>query len=235
MRAVRLANPKSIAIADTLNPWRDPSWRPGLWLGLASFYHTSSGFVQSELLMSESHGESWERVAASGTAFIRHGATGSWDSMGIYAGAPVADPKHPGRLLVYYEGVNVPHNLSPGHSRYGLAYSPAVPAGLSGVGEVATRFVAVTGAGRMWVEGDATALQGLRVVARGRTGGSMEAVRFADAPSSAGVAALPRRKAILQWRASSGHEAVGLTDLGGEVAFTFTLQQGTLFSFGFES
>ena len=42
-------------------------------------------------------------------------------------------------------------------------------------------------------------------------------------------------KAILQWRSSSGDEAVGLTDLGGEVAFTFTLQQGTLFSFGFES
>ena len=70
----------------TLNPWRDPSWRPGLWLGLASFYHTATGFVQCELLLSSDHGGSWKRLAPSGTAFVRHGNSGSWDSMGIYAG-----------------------------------------------------------------------------------------------------------------------------------------------------
>ena len=69
----------------TLNPWRDSSWRPGLWLGLASFYHTATGSVQCELLVSSTHGASWQRVAPSGTPFVPHGKPGSWDSMGIYA------------------------------------------------------------------------------------------------------------------------------------------------------
>ena len=53
------------------------------------------------------------------------------------------DPAKPDRLLVYYEGVNVPHDATPGHSKYGLAYSPLVPAGMSGVGSVTTRSVDV--------------------------------------------------------------------------------------------
>ena len=64
-------------------------------------------------------------------------------------------------------GVNVPHDLSAGHSRYGLAYSPRVPAGLHGTGDVVTREVDVS-SGQMWVEGDAAAFAGLRVVAAGR-------------------------------------------------------------------
>ena len=105
----------------TLNPWRDPSWRPGLWLGLASFYHTATGSVQSELLVSSDHAASWARVAPAGTPFIPHGSGGAFDSMGIYAGAPLPDPANPDRLLIYYEGVNVPHDDSVGHSKYGLA------------------------------------------------------------------------------------------------------------------
>ena len=56
---------------------------------------------------------SWSRVAAPGTPFIPHGQQpGAFDSMGIYAGTPLIDPRNPARLLVYYEGVNVPHNAT---------------------------------------------------------------------------------------------------------------------------
>ena len=70
----------------TLNPWRDPAWRPGLWFGLASFYHTATGVVQCELLVSSDHGASWKRLAPPATSFVPRGQAGSWDSMGVYAG-----------------------------------------------------------------------------------------------------------------------------------------------------
>ena len=51
----------------TLNPWRDPSWRPGLWLGLASFLHTATGNVTNQLLVSSDHGANWSHVMPPGT------------------------------------------------------------------------------------------------------------------------------------------------------------------------
>jgi hypothetical protein len=51
----------------TLNPWRDPSWRPGLWLGLASFLHIATGNVTNQLLVSSDHGANWSHVMPPGT------------------------------------------------------------------------------------------------------------------------------------------------------------------------
>jgi hypothetical protein len=41
----------------------------------------------------------------------------------VRKGAPVVDPWNAERLLIYYEGVNVPHDQSPGHSFLSLSLS----------------------------------------------------------------------------------------------------------------
>lgn len=60
----------------TLLPWRDPSWRPGMWLAMGSFLNTTvdggTYHVRSELLSSGDHGKSWTRLALR-TAFIPFG------------------------------------------------------------------------------------------------------------------------------------------------------------------
>ena len=102
----------------------------------------------------------------------------------------------------YYQGDDVPHDKSPGHTQYGLAYSPKVPAGLrlapgaalttkplalsnnssketvrNGRGETAGN------GGRMWVEAAAAGLQGLRITASssGSTEAQAVAVKFSGA------------------------------------------------------
>ena len=179
----------------TLNPWRDSSWRPGLWLGLASFYHLSTGSVQSMLMVSSDHGVSWSRVSS--TPFIPHGGHGSFDSMGVYAGAPVLDPHNSSRLLVYYEGVDVPHDQSEGHSAIGLAYSPRIPAGYGGgVGSLTTRELEV--GDQMWVEGDATAFVGLDIVARGQQ--QVWRAVLLSPHDATPATSMPMRRTVLEWR-----------------------------------
>ena len=173
-----------------------------------------------------------------GLQFIPHGPPGSFDSMGIYAGAPVPDPFHnEERLLMcvclpkpillrtgrppssfnvryvytlytcilwsrYYQGDDVPHDKSPGHTQYGLAYSPKVPAGLrlapgaalttkpltlnhNSSAETArnVRGEPAENGGRMWVEAAASGVQGLRITvsSSGRTETQAVAVKFSGA------------------------------------------------------
>lgn len=123
----------------TLVPWRDPSWRPGMWLALGSFLNTTDAggtyHVRSELLSSGDYGKSWTRLAPR-TAFIPFGTGLAFDSHGIYAAPPVAEPQNLDCLRVYYRGSDGPHGN--GHSTGGLAYVPAIPAGVGGVGVLHT-------------------------------------------------------------------------------------------------
>jgi hypothetical protein len=102
----------------TLVPWRDPSWRPGMWLALGSYLNTTNGgtyHVRSELLSSGDHGKTWQRVAPR-TPFIPFGAGAAWDNGGIYAAPPVADPARADCLRVYYRGSDGPRALTYHHS-----------------------------------------------------------------------------------------------------------------------
>ena len=77
--------------ADTIQPFRLPSYRPGYYLATAMFYNTTSagvqrdstgtrGVVNCELLQTTDFGQSWSRLAKEGVQFIPRGEPGSFDS-----------------------------------------------------------------------------------------------------------------------------------------------------------
>ena len=96
----------------TLVPFRDTHWRPGLYLGFASFLNTTVGgtfHVRNELVSSGDFGASWTRLAPQ-QAFIPFGsAAKAFDSHGVYASHPVTDPDNADCLRLYYRGSNGPH------------------------------------------------------------------------------------------------------------------------------
>lgn len=129
-----------------LVPWRDPSWRAGMYLGVASFLNTSGKGnvdhdqykVRNELLSSGDYGATWIRLAPK-QEFIPWGGANSFDSHAIYAAAPFPDPdpaQKGRRLRLYYRASDGPHGN--GRSTMGLAYSPPIPAGVTGVGALRT-------------------------------------------------------------------------------------------------
>jgi hypothetical protein len=102
----------------------------------------------------------------------------------------------------YYQGDDVPHDKSPGHTQNGLAYSPKVPAGLrlAPGAALTTKALALSNnssdaavrngrgetvgnGGRMWVEAAASGVQGLRITvsSSGRTETQAVAVKFSGA------------------------------------------------------
>jgi len=104
----------------SLVPWRSPKWKPGLYLGMGSFYATEDpeGHVYCELCRSTDYGVTWTRVAPH-QSFIPLGKAGAFDSHTCYAANPLIDPRNESNTLFYYAGGNGPH--SGGGAEHGRA------------------------------------------------------------------------------------------------------------------
>ena len=65
----------------SLVPFTAPTWTPGLYIGIGSFFETTNpeGYVVCELCRSTDYGSTWERLAPH-KPIIPPGAQGSFDS-----------------------------------------------------------------------------------------------------------------------------------------------------------
>ena len=129
--------------AYALVPFRLPSWRAGLYLGLGAFYDASGppyrGIVTNELLRSTNFGNNWTRLTP-GKAFIPHGKT--LDNHTTYAARVIPDPHDVAgsRLLMYYAGGDGPHS---GRRRNYIMLATAEASELVGLGSSDGRLAVV--------------------------------------------------------------------------------------------
>eukprot|EP00039_Didymoeca_costata_P005899 m.85750 g.85750 ORF g.85750 m.85750 type:complete len:503 (-) comp13022_c0_seq1:21-1529(-) len=95
----------------SLVPWRAPSWTPGLYFGIGSFYATTDpeGHVYCELCQSLDYGQTWTRVVP-GQSFIPLGKSTDFDSHTCYAAPPILDPSNSSQTKLYYAGGHGPHS-----------------------------------------------------------------------------------------------------------------------------
>eukprot|EP01048_Picozoa_sp_COSAG05_P000848 COSAG05_NODE_26_length_29797_cov_35.911139_11_plen_542_part_00 len=95
----------------SLVPYRAPTWTPGLYLAIGSFFETTNpeGYVKCELCRSTDYGKTFERLAPH-KPIIPLGAKGQFDSHTCYAAPPILHPSDPKTTLLYYSGGDGPHS-----------------------------------------------------------------------------------------------------------------------------
>ena len=138
----------------------------------------------------------------------------------------------------------MPDIKSVGHTSYGLAYCPRVPAGFGGTGSFRTRVMDVV-SDTLLVDGDADAFQNLRILAQSQTipHATAKAVHVSRVDTSEHVQM--KRFTIREWQLlnrTNAHDKTKsiraqsstLSELvGSKVSFTIHLNGGVLFSIGF--
>ena len=236
----------------SLAPFRSPSWTPGLYLAVGSFYATTDpeGHVYCELCRSADYGVSWERLAPH-RQFIPLGSNGSFDSHTCYAAPPILDPADPtnSSVLLYYAGGNGPHSgggaergrrdfMALAHAKIeSLAGLRPMPHG-SGVGTLHTPPVIVAG-GRLILRlgslGPAkqTAAAGVvhvRLLPAHDGADAGSALRGSAHVTAGGAVADRVDGAEVRWESGGG---ALLALQGRSVRIELTIRGAVLFSFGF--
>eukprot|EP00927_Polykrikos_kofoidii_P053804 TRINITY_DN48359_c0_g1_i1.p1 TRINITY_DN48359_c0_g1~~TRINITY_DN48359_c0_g1_i1.p1 ORF type:complete len:537 (-),score=48.44 TRINITY_DN48359_c0_g1_i1:127-1737(-) len=221
----------------SLVPFRAPTWTPGLYLAVGSFFEDTNpeGYVKCELCRSVDYGKTWTRLAPH-MQFIPLGDTGSFDSHTCYAAPPILDPKDPKTTLLYYAGGNGPHSghgVEHGRANF-MARASAPTDGFAGltpdgsVGLLRTRRLTLTGKQlRLRIAGDATAAVTVRVM--GSAGGLLllGVARPAQSESAMGTSEL------VDVVFSGDAEAVFAELQGESVVLEMELLGASLFSFEF--
>eukprot|EP01046_Picozoa_sp_COSAG06_P057367 COSAG06_NODE_11162_length_1553_cov_2.558717_1_plen_247_part_00 len=215
--------------ADTLEPWREPSWRPGLYLAMGSFYATPTptGHVYNELLQSEDFGKSWKQLAPH-KQFIPHGPRGAVDSSIIYAAMPMLNPANASETYIYYDGGVGPH--SGPHREDTLNLAVASSSAFAGL-----RHDGVDGPARLRMQQADVPSGTCEVLAKLDAGSSLSAAMGERAASSAGSSfQASETMTTAQWiplELAQGQEGRERLSGGGGDAIDFELDgAGTLFA-----
>ena len=210
----------------SLLPFREPSWVPGEYFGVASFYADAlpSQRVYCELMHSSDHGASWVRVAPH-RPFIPPGAGDAFDNTTCYSARPTVDPADAAKTRIYYSGGNGPHS----GARSDFIALATVPSNAFAGLAVGSGGVVVTeriGTGRrLHLTAELSAAASLRVALLDAAGGEVAVGKLAAQPAG-GIARfeVPPAPELLGWDAAPAGRIEVRVRGGGVVLYALAFE-----------